>query len=322
MYLLQTPQTFDPKINLAIEEHVVRNFDADRDLLFIYRNNPSLIIGKNQNPFEEVNMDFLETNNIEMFRRISGGGAVYHDLGNINFSYITKNTRENFNNYKSFLKPVIDLLNKKGIPAKINKRNDIVIDNLKISGNAQFTTRGKMFSHGTLLFNSDLDKINQSLDSKTRTIQSKSTKSVRSRITNIIDHFDKTISVDLFLNELVQFITDSFTFSGHIKPDKNQWEEIEKLVNEKYSSWEWNWGRTPKFVVEVINPYTNKTSLLKVVNCIIKSDDIDPVDNFDKLLFSLNGVRYKKGDIKQVINSFADIKENEKKVMLFCVFPF
>jgi lipoate---protein ligase len=322
MFLLQTPQIFDPKINLAIEEYMVRKFDTSEDLLFIYQNSPSLIIGKNQNPFEEINLNFLIAEKLEMYRRISGGGAVYHDLGNINFSYITNNTRENFNNYKNFLEPVITLLKTKGIAAEINPRNDIVIDKLKISGNAQFSTRGRMFSHGTLLFNADLDKINQSLKVKEVTIESKSTKSVRSTITNISSYLNESCNINFFLDDLVQCITDSFAFSGHISPDKNQWAEIEKIADEKYSSWEWNWGRTPKFDIQVLNPYTDTMISISIENCIINSKNVNPVDSFSKLLCFLDGVRYDKENIKNALDGINTLTDSDRKMILMRIFPF
>jgi len=151
MYLIKTPPTTNPYLNIAIEEYAVRNLDMSHDYLFIYSNAPSVVIGKNQNPFMEVNLPFLKTNNIKLARRISGGGAVYHEPGNLNFCYITESTKENFNNYKKFLNPIIEYLNSLGIPAVINQRNDIEVEGLKISGNAQFTSRNRMLSHGTLL---------------------------------------------------------------------------------------------------------------------------------------------------------------------------
>jgi len=321
MYLLKIPESFDPRINLAVEEYFVRHMDLNDDLLFIYRNNPAVIIGKNQNPFEEINLNFLAEEKIDVFRRISGGGAVYHDPGNINFSYFTKNTRENFNNYTNFLKPVIELLNKKNVPARINERNDIVVGELKISGNAQFTTRGKMFSHGTLLFNADLNKVSHTLDIKNKTILSKSTKSVRSQVTNIFNYLKDPVSINFFLKELVQFITGSFSFSGHIKPAAKEWAEIKKLAIQKYGSWDWNWGHTPRFIINITDPFSKQIIYLNVENCIINSKDLDTVDSFSKLLSSLNGIKYNIADVKQAIENFPEINSDNRKLILQQIFP-
>ena len=213
-------------------------------------------------------------------------------------------------------------MKKKDIAAQINPRNDIVIDGLKISGNAQFSTRGKMFSHGTLLFNADLDKINQSLKVKQNNIDSKSTKSVRSTITNISLYTDKSYHINFFLDDLVQCITDSFVFSGHISPDKNQWAEIEQLAAEKYNSWAWNWGRTPKFDIHVLNPYTAKKVLLTIENCLINTKNVNPVDSFSKLLRFLNGVRYNKRDLSIALQTMQMLTEKDKEKSLLKIFPF
>lgn len=322
MYLLRTSQIFDPKINLAVEEFVVRNLDLDDDILFLYRNNPSVIIGKNQNPFEEVNIESLFSQKIELFRRISGGGAVYHDLGNINFSYISKNIKDNFNNYKNFLSPIIDLLNKMGVPAEINSRNDIIVNNLKISGNAQFTTRGKMFSHGTLLFDSDLQKIESLLNIKTHTVYSKSTKSVRSHVANISDYIPKPMKIDFFLDELVHCITEYFGYSGDIIPDPKQWAEINRLVNEKYNNWEWNWGKTPKFIVQLSHPDSQELININIIDGQIDTGNNAEMDSFGQLLKYLNGIRYWKPEIKRMIDGYNKINNREKILMLNCIFPF
>lgn len=322
MYLIKTPDIYDPKLNLAIEEYVVRNLDLHDDLLYIYRNKPSVIIGKNQNPCEEVNLRFIETENIQIFRRISGGGTVYHEPGNINFCYITQNTKENFNNYKNFLKPIVQLLKNLEIPAKINPRNDIVIDGLKISGNAQFTTRGKMFSHGTLLYNADLDKVNESLRVLKIGINSNSTKSVRSKITNISEYLKKHISIESFMQQLIQSVLTSFLHNGNLEFDIAQWSEIHKLAEEKYNSMNWNWGRTPKFTIDITNPFNKKTIPVQIIDGRILSGNIESGDIFSELLVALNNIWYQKHEIFTVIDSFSGIDKSDKKLVLNSIFPF
>ena len=167
----------DPRINLAIEEYALKNLDINESYLLFYINKSSIIIGKNQNTIEEVNQDYVEKNDITVVRRLSGGGAVYHDLGNLNFSFITKDDGDSFHNFKKFTEPVVKALGKLGIHAELSGRNDIMAEGKKISGNAMFATRGRMFSHGTLLFNSEMDHIVSALKVKKEKIESKGIKS-------------------------------------------------------------------------------------------------------------------------------------------------
>lgn len=157
----------------------------DESYLLFYINSPSIIIGKHQNTIEEINQEYVKDNNIQVVRRLSGGGAVYHDLGNLNFSFITKDDGQSFHNFLKFTQPVIDYLKSMGVNAELSGRNDLQVGEQKISGNAQFSTRGRMFSHGTLMFDLNLDDVQASLNVNPEKFKSKSTKSVRSRVANI-----------------------------------------------------------------------------------------------------------------------------------------
>src|SRR5690625_2133753 len=161
----------DPRINLAIEEYVLNEFGENDTYLLFYINEPSIIIGRNQNTVEEINTDYVEEKGIHVVRRLSGGGAVYHDLGNLNFSFITKDDGESFHNFAKFTEPVVSALQKLGVPAELQGRNDLVANGRKISGNAQFSTKGRMFSHGTLMYDSEIEEVVRYLRVKTEKIQ-------------------------------------------------------------------------------------------------------------------------------------------------------
>ncbi|MBK7159525.1 MAG: lipoate--protein ligase, partial [Ignavibacteria bacterium] len=148
--LIENNNITDPFINLSLEEYCVRKLDMKDDYLLFYINEPSIIIGKHQNTIEEINAKYVNENNINVVRRISGGGTVYHDKGNLNFSFMTKHSQKSIHNFKLFTDPVIKVLNQMGVNAKLNGRNDITVEERKISGNAQFTDTKSMFSHGTL----------------------------------------------------------------------------------------------------------------------------------------------------------------------------
>lgn len=159
MLYVNTGNSHDPSLNLAAEEYVIRNIAPGEDILLFYINGPSIIIGRNQNTVQEINTDYVEANGIKVVRRLSGGGAVYHDEGNLNFSFIAPHSKDNFHNFKKFTEPVIKVLNAMGVPAELRGRNDIVVHDQKISGNAQYVAGERMVSHGTLLWQANLTRV-------------------------------------------------------------------------------------------------------------------------------------------------------------------
>ncbi len=238
----------DPRINLAIEEYALTTMDVEKDSFFLfYINQPSIIIGRNQNTIEEINTDFVETNGIIPVRRLSGGGAVYHDLGNLNFSFITKDDGESFRNFKKFTQPIVDALKEMGIDAELSGRNDILAEGRKISGNAQFSTKGRMFSHGTLLFNSEMDAVVSALKVRKDKIESKGIKSIRSRVANISEFLDEPMSIEEFKQALLISIFNGADNIEYYELTEQDWENIHKLSEKRYQSWDWNFGKSPKF---------------------------------------------------------------------------
>ena len=194
----------DPHLNLALEEYALRSFDYDHDYLLFYINEPSIIIGRNQNTLEEINHKYVEDKGIHVVRRISGGGAVYHDTGNLNFSFITDYDKKSLNNFEKFTAPIVRVLNTMGVDAELSGRNDLQVDDRKISGNAQFSSVDRMFSHGTLLFDSDLGEVTNALDVKMNKIESKGHKSVRSRVANISEFMDDSMETATFRQKLLE----------------------------------------------------------------------------------------------------------------------
>ncbi|MCH2451379.1 MAG: lipoate--protein ligase [Gracilimonas sp.] len=240
-----------PQINLALEEYALRNFGESEDYLLFYINEPSIIIGRNQNTLEEINDEYVREHGIHIVRRMSGGGAVYHDFGNLNFSFITKYKQENLNNFLKFNEPVIRILKEMGVPAEMSGRNDILADGKKISGNAQFSTGKRMFSHGTLLFNSDLGEVANALNVKMSKIESKGHKSVRSRVANIIEFIDdKDMSVADFRQRILDGLyKDRENFETYTLTE-DEWKSVHKLKDGKYGNWDWNFGKSPKFNIQ------------------------------------------------------------------------
>ena len=250
MYFISNQGITDPRVNLALEEYCLRHLDPDNEYLLLYINEPSIIIGRFQNTLEEINQEYVTTKGIHVVRRVSGGGAVYHDHGNLNFSFMTRYTKDNMLNFKKFTEPVIRTLQAMGLPAELTGRNDIVVWGKKISGNAQYATRTSMLSHGTLLFDSEIEILVRALNVKDDKIRSKALKSVRSRVTNILECLERPMDMDGFRRYLLENI---FASQGGIREyelSPEQWEGVHALSREKYCNWDWNYGKSPTFNVQ------------------------------------------------------------------------
>ncbi len=258
-FLLDNRKITDTAVNLALEEFAMRNLDISNDYVAVYRNSPSVVIGRHQNIYEEADIVSARKLSIDLMRRISGGGAVYHDQGNINFSFITQYEKFKFNNYDYFNQPVITALRKLGVPAEMNGRNDIVSGNVKISGNAQFTSKDRMVSHGTLLFEASLEDLKKILHAPQRGIQSRAIKSVRSKVANISDLLSQPWNIDDFQNYLLENIFSSENGIPLYSFNANQWKEIRRLAEEKYRKWDWIFGESPIFTFRNKIRYKNKT---------------------------------------------------------------
>src|SRR6187551_611227 len=247
MLFVDNQDVTDARLNLALEEYVLRNKMTDEDILLFYVNRPSIIIGRNQNTIEEIDPDVVAARSIRVVRRISGGGAVYHDLGNLNFSFMTRDVSGRFNRYDRFNGPVVAALRALGVPAELGGRNDILADGRKISGNAQFATSDRMFSHGTLLFDANLDDITAALRPKPGKVESKGVKSIRSRVANIREFASEAITVEELRERILEAIfgTRDRSRIPTLALTDADWDAIQSLVERKYGAWAWNYGENP-----------------------------------------------------------------------------
>lgn len=246
---IDTKDCLDQTENFAIEEFALRHLDANETYVMFYRMHPTVIVGKNQNTLAEINQTYIEEHDVQVLRRLSGGGAVYNYEGNISFSIITKDDGASFNNFERFTKPVIDALLELGVDAKLSGRNDIEVAGRKISGNAQFATGGRLYSHGTLLFDVNLANVEKALHVNPLKLQAKGVKSVRSRVTNIREHLREDMDINAFRQVLLQSIFQTTEIPTYAFSEKD-WTQIRKIKKERYQNWDWNYGKSPKFNVK------------------------------------------------------------------------
>jgi len=295
----------DPTLNLAIEEYAVLNLDVEETYLLFYINEPAIIIGKNQNTFEEINLDYVREQGIHVVRRLSGGGAVYHDQGNLSFSFITKNDGNSFRNFRRFTEPVIAALVALGVNAELTGRNDIQVGAKKISGNAQFTTRGRMFSHGTLMFNVDLDEVAKALQPNAEKMASKGIKSVRSRVANISEFLNEPIDILSFRSRLLQAIFPDGPVQYPLTAA--DWTGIQRISEERYRNWDWNYGKSPEFNVRHTKrfPIGSVDVRLQVRNGVIENckiyGDFFGIGDIEDVEHSLVGRRYQHDELVSAV---------------------
>ena len=236
----------DLRFNLAAEEYMINEF-AD-EVFMLWRADSSILLGKNQNAYSEINMEFVKNNDIQVVRRMSGGGAVYNDLGNTNFCFIMNESAKHFTDFKRFTDPIISVLRSLGVDAEFTGRNEMTIDGKKFSGNAQYKAKKRMLHHGTLLFSSDIFDLSQSLNPSAVKFSDKAVKSVKSRVTNIRDHLkDQTLDIMEFRELINRHIFSLYPDAKAYTFTDEDIEAINRLVEKKYGTWEWNYGKSPKF---------------------------------------------------------------------------
>lgn len=246
-------QSTDPYYNLAFEEFIFQTF-RNEDVFLLWRNDPCMVVGSYQNICREARPARLRRLGVPVLRRISGGGAVYHDLGNVNYSCIT--AQDGPVDYDQSLAPVLNALNAIGVPARKNRTCDIAIGGEKISGSAQRAAAGRLLHHGTLLFDADLSALEEiSVQGKNACVQTKGTMSAICPVTNIRRHLPVDMDVEAFMARLLeQMVPDG----GRIALTEEQEAEVCRLRDEKYRSWAWTWGRTPPFTYEKTGVFADK----------------------------------------------------------------
>ena len=245
MLIIDSPST-NAYFNIASEEYLLGRFPTE-DIFLLYVNAPSIIVGKFQNTLAEINLDYVQEKEIKVVRRMSGGGAVYHDLGNLNFSFHTLLADHDFGDFSQFTQPVLALLNHLGVPAVLEGRNDLLVDGKKFSGNAKLAKNGKMIQHGTILLNSEMEVLGDALKANPLKFIDKATKSNRARVTNLIHYLPEDTTTEQLKNLLTDEIIRNNTSAQRYELTPEDITGIEKLVTEKYQTWDWNFGFSPQY---------------------------------------------------------------------------
>ena len=240
---IDVPST-DPAFNLALEQYVFDALPRNKNYFFLWQNDNAVIVGRHQNTMAEVNEEYIKEKRIRVVRRLSGGGAVYHDLGNLNFTYIQDAASGIQLDLGLFCRPLAQAICSLGAHAVVNGRNDITIDNRKFSGNAQYVKDGRVMHHGTILFDSDLNAASRALTPDPEKVISKGVKSVRSRMTTLREQLPGRITLEEFKTLLLQKLFADKPMS-HYTFTVDDMAEIEALRRSRYNTWEWNWGGSP-----------------------------------------------------------------------------
>lgn len=306
----------DPFFNFALEYYLITEKKLPEDQIFIFwRTEPTLMVGKYQNTIEEINQDYAKENGIKVVRRITGGGTIYTDMGGWQFSFITRGQSESID-FSKYISPVIEGLKKLDVPAEFNSRNDLVIQGKKFSGNAQCMLNGYTLHHGSLLFNTDFEQMVKCLTVDDYKIISKGIKSVKERVTNISDHLKKPIDTDTFKKLMVDSIMQGS--KEHYQLTDTDLTRIKAIAKEKFASWEWNYGKSPKFNITKTGRFDGgkmefklDVNKGKITDCHIYGDFFGTID-ISVLSNALIGADYEKESIKKAIAQ-SEIKQGDRK---------
>ncbi|WP_421921072.1 lipoate--protein ligase [Marinifilum sp.] len=245
----------DPYFNLACEEYLLKNYDED--FFFLYINRDSLVVGKHQNTLAEINLDRVNAENIPVTRRLSGGGTVYHDFGNLNYCLIKKGEKGKLVDFKAYSQPIINSLQKLNVNAKFEGKSDLTIDGKKFSGNASHVYKNKVMQHGTMLFSSDLKRLNQLLKVNPLKYKDRGVRSIRSRVTNIAEYLSSPISITDFADLLIQEFENTYPNSTAFTFSEEDLNAIEKIKTDKFLTWQWNYGYSPNYQFEKLCAYSS-----------------------------------------------------------------
>ncbi|MEI8225591.1 MAG: lipoate--protein ligase [Bacteroidota bacterium] len=295
-----TLESTDPFFNLAIEELLLKN--SKEEYLILGINNPSVIIGKHQSLHKEVNTKFVIENDIPVIRRISGGGTVFHDKGNLNFTFIRQSEAGRQVDFRKYTLPVIEFLLSQGVEAKFEGKNDIKVGGLKISGNAEYVHRNRVLHHGTLLFSTSLDLLRNSLRKDTSCYTSKAVESNPSSVMNLNEKLNRFRDIYEFRSEMMNYFLKNLSNAVIYKLSSSETDEAESLAATKYKTWEWNYAYGPEYTFNNSFQYNGKNHSchLFVKDGIIRECSIEGSNQLTSAAKRLIGCRHMVSDILEI----------------------
>lgn len=293
----------NPAYNVALEAYAFRELLAEDELFILWINEPTIVIGKHQNAIEEINKTYTDEHGIHVVRRLSGGGAVYHDLNNLNYTIISNKSQEGAFDFKTFSQPVIETLADLGVTAAFTGRNDLEIDGKKFCGNAQAYYKGRMMHHGCLLFDVDMTVLGNALQVSKDKIESKGVKSVRARVTNILDELPEKMTVEAFSNQLLNKMKESYPDMTEYVFSDDDLKNIQALADQQFGTWDWTYGEAPEYTIKrsVRYPAGKITTYANVEKSVIKGiklyGDFFGIKDVADIEQALIGLRYEYPDV-------------------------
>ena len=243
MKYLKNPST-NPYYNMAFDEYCLESLPIDEPVFFLWQNRPAVIVGYNQEVNTEVNLDYLKEKGIDLVRRVTGGGAVYHDMENLNYTIVGR-SEDLERDYPEYASIMVKALQTLGVPATLSGRNDILVEGRKVSGFAKRVCKDRLMVHGTLMYNVDVDVLTHVLNPSTTKLQSKGIASVRSRVANLCDYLPEIPDIQTFSQRLEEILSNNYTDTEY-QLTETDLANIQRLTDKKFATWEWNYGRSPK----------------------------------------------------------------------------
>lgn len=299
----------NPAYNIALEAYAFRELLSEDEIFILWINEPAIIIGKHQNTIQEINKEYIDAHGIHVARRLSGGGAVYHDLNNLNYTIISNKSEEGAFDFKTFSQPVLETLADLGVKAEFTGRNDLEIKGKKFCGNAQAYYKGRMMHHGCLLFDVDMTVLGDALKVSKDKIESKGIKSVRARVTNILDELPEKITVNEFSDKILAKMKETYPDMTEYVLSEDELAKIQKSADEQFGNWDWVYGKAPEYTIErnvrypagKINTFANvEKSIIKNIKIYGDFFGIKDVQDIEELLV---GTRYENKDVLEKLKT-------------------